>query len=538
MKSKEFLNSLADFADELRKNIEANCAGWDDDPKAIEARVNAVNDPVTGFEYFVMNYFPHYLRHAEQSQLHKYLFSRLPDVLSNPKSQLDALAAPRGEAKSTIVTRLFSLYCVLTARKRYIVIISDTIDQAAEFIEAIKIELEVNPRIKIDFPNIFGAGSKWQVNKAVTRNNIKLQGAGARKKLRGFVHGAYRPDLVIIDDLENDENVQTPDQRNKLHKWLKRAVLKLGAAGEKFDCFYIGTILHYDSVLNRCVNNNGWNARIFQAIIRYPDNMAIWDTWEAIYKSDESDDNAIAYAYYQQNQAEMDKGAIVSWSARPIYELMVIRARDGHADFDSEYQNDPAAGEDATFHEGIHYWHTLPHNLLVFGALDPSLGKFGSSRDPSAIVIGGYDQQTGKLYIIEAQIKKRLPDRIIEDVIAMQQKYQCLAWAVESVQFQEFLRTELVKRSAKRGVPVPAKAVHPKHDKILRIEALQPHMANELILLHHDQKTLIDQFKHFPKASHDDGPDAVEMCWKLAEGFVQPSQQTQALHVPEPSIYM
>ncbi|RCH23254.1 hypothetical protein CSC42_0003 [Pseudomonas aeruginosa] len=63
--------------------------------------------------------------------------------------------------------------------------------------------------------------------------------------------------------------------------------------------------------------------------------------------------------------------------------------------------------------------------------------------------------------MVEAAIRKRLPDKIIEDVIAMQRAYHCLVWGVEAVQFQEFLRTELVKRSAKAGCPVPARAITP-----------------------------------------------------------------------------
>ncbi|MFZ5321632.1 phage terminase large subunit, partial [Enterobacter asburiae] len=82
--------------------------------------------------------------------------------------------------------------------------------------------------------------------------------------------------------------------------------------------------------------------------------------------------------------------------------------------------------------------------------------------------------------------------------------------------FQEFLRTELVKRSAAMGIPVPARAVTPSVDKLLRIESLQPHMANGLIRLHPSQTTLIDQLRHFPKADHDDGPDALHMLWMLA----------------------
>lgn len=244
-----------------------------------------------------------------------------------------------------------------------------------------------------------------------------------------------------------------------------------------------------------------------------PDNMALWDKWENFYLSE---GEAVADAFYLANQAEMDKGAIVSWSARPILALMKIRARDGHSTFDSEYQNDPVSGDDAIFANALQYWTELPADLIYFGALDPSLGKAGASRDPSAILIGGYQRSTGKLYVVEAQIKKRLPDLIIEDVIRLQQQYQCHRWFVETVQFQEFLQSELIKRSAQRGSPVPATGIKPNTDKMLRIESLQPHIANGLILLHRSQSTLIAQLRHFPKADHDDGADALEMLWKNA----------------------
>lgn len=536
MKSSDFLKSLANLGTALRANIEAHCTGWDDDPAAIAERVEKVNDPKDGFDYFVSHYFPHYIRNPEKSALHRYLFARLPAILQDGNSCLDAIAAPRGEAKSTLVSQLYTLYRIVTGNSRYALIVMDSIDQAYPMLEAIKAELEANPRIRIDFPKAFGQGRVWQSGTIVTANNIKIQVAGAGKKLRGLRHGAYRPDLVILDDIENDENVRKPEQRDKLHSWLKKTIMPLGAAGEKLDIIYIGTILHYDSVLSRTLNNPAWVAARFKAIIKWPDNMALWDEWEMLYQSKQL---AAAETFYHANKQEMDKGAVVSWSARPLLSLMQIRSRDGHDAFDSEYQNDPTAGEAAPFAHAINLWHELPNHgrgLLYFGAVDPSLGKRGASRDPSAIVVGGYEKATGKLYVVEANIKKRLPDRIIEDVIAMQAQYNCLVWAVEAVQFQEFLRTELIKRSASRGIPVPARAVMPHSDKLLRIESLQPHMQNGLIQLHHSQQTLIDQLRHFPKADHDDGCDALEMVWKLATTYMK-SRQIQAIDVPEPSMY-
>jgi len=140
----------------------------------------------------------------------------------------------------------------------------------------------------------------------------------------------------------------------------------------------------------------------------------------------------------------------------------------------------------------------------------------GQGRDPSAILVGGFSRRFGILDTVEAQIARRLPDRIIEDVIRAQAKWKCVLWVVESVQFQEFFRNELVKRSAQRGVPVPAVPVIPHSDKALRIESLQPHVANALIRLHPSQTTLIEQLRHYPKADHDDGPDALEMLWTAA----------------------
>ena len=513
MKSKEFLKSLAEYAAQLRQTIETEADGFDASPVAIAERRAKVLDPVNGYEYFVNTYFPHYVRSSEKSELHEFLFSRLPEILQQPEGINEADAAPRGEAKSTLVTRLFSLWTVITGAKKFIVIAMDSIDQAYPMLEAIKAELEFNPRLKTDFPEMCGQGRVWQAGTIVTASNVKIQVFGSGKKMRGMVHGAFRPDLAILDDIENDEMVRNPDQRDKLEMWLKQTVLPLGAVGTKFDVIYIGTILHYDSVLSRTLNNPFWSTRKFKAMKRWPDRMDLWDRWEELYRNDGA---VVAEAFYQANKDEMERGAQTSWAARGVLALMKIRARDGHATFDSEYQNDPVSGEDAPFAKSMKFWNDLPSDLVYFGALDPSLGKAGASRDPSAIIIGGYQRETGKLYVVEAQIKKRLPDLIIEDVIRLQRQYRCKLWFVETVQFQEFLKDELVKRSAARGLPVPARAVKPVSDKLLRIETLQPHMANGLILLNESQQTLVQQFRHFPKADHDDGPDAVHMLWSGA----------------------
>ncbi|TVO57541.1 phage terminase large subunit [Denitromonas halophila] len=520
---KAFLADIAKLAADFRSRIEAEVSGFDPDPDAVAERRRRVLG-AGGFRFFVQTYFPHYVTKAP-SVLHEYLYDRLEAIARSAKSETDALAAPRGEAKSTITSQLFVLWCLIAEMKWYPMIGMDAFDQAAIMLEAIKAELEANPRLVMDFPEACGQGPVWQAGVIVTRNGRKVEAVGSGKRIRGRRHGPHRPDLFVGDDLENDENVKTPDQRNKLMGWITKAVLKLGGAGEKFDAVIVGTILHYDSVLARLLKNPLWKSRKFKALITWPDNMALWDRWEELYRNEGEER---AGRYYAEHAAEMNAGAVVSWPAgRPLLALMQIRARDGHDAFDSELQNDPLSGDDAPFAKCIQFWVNRLPDWLMYGACDPSLGKEGKSRDPSALLIGGFNRQTGVLDVVEALIKKRLPDRIIEDVISLQMEYRCLLWGVETVQFQEFLYSELVKRSAARGVPVPARAIKTNSDKLLRIETLQPHMTNGLIRLHPSQNTLVEQLRHFPKADHDDGPDALEMLWQVAtngligaQGFV------------------
>jgi predicted phage terminase large subunit-like protein len=272
-------------------------------------------------------------------------------------------------------------------------------------------------------------------------------------------------------------------------------------------------------VLSRFLRHPLWNSKVLKAVLQWPDRMDLWDQFEALLLGGETPQagEAAALALYEANRAAMDAGAVVSWPAvRPLHQLMIKRARDGHEAFDSEQQNDPLAGDDAPFAHCIQFWVDRLAEWVFYGACDPSLGLKGAARDPSALLVGGYQRVKGILNVVDARIRKRTPDRIIIDIIEMQRQWQCVMWAIEAIQFQAFLHSELLKRSAKAGVPVPAIAVKPHVDKMLRIEGIQPFVASGQILLHPSLTTLVAQLRHFPKADHDDGPDALEMLWQLA----------------------
>lgn len=506
--AQDFLATLQAIERQLRETIAAEVEGFPDDPKAANTRRLRV---AVEFGYFCDTYFPHYVK-GKPSAFHAFLRQRLPEIADGPGGAHDLIAAPRGNAKSTYTSLLFVLWCMLTRRKRFPVILGDTLEQAAVHLAAMKAEIEFNPRLRQDFPDFCGPGPVWQATEIVTRTGVKVKIGGSGKALRGFRHGPQRPDLVICDDLENDENVRQPEQRAKLEKWIDKTVDPLGPPDGSMDLIWVNTFLHHDAVAVRKAHNPGWRATIFKAIVKWPERMDLWDRWEELYRND---GEAAADAFYAARVVEMNAGAEVLWpGVQPLLKLMKIRVRSREA-FGSEYQNEPMDASEQPFGK-ILFWVQRQRHWVFFGAVDPSLGKENRRNDPSAILVGGLDRETGILDVVAAEIRKRLPDRIIEDVIAAQEEYRCHAWGVETVQFQEFLRTELVKRSAKRGIPVPALPIQNHADKGLRIESIQPHVFNGLIRLAPNQSTLLDQLRFWPQADHDDGPDCLEMLWRIA----------------------
>lgn len=514
MKAREFLDGIADLAAAFRRKIELEVEAFAVDEKARADRLARFRDPETGYRFFCETYLPHYLT-KPPSLLHQDLYRDLPAMLQVPEGQRQLVIAPRGSAKSTHISQAFPLWCILTGQKHYICLIMDAFEQAAVMIEAIKAELVYNPRIAYDFPDIVGGGRVWREGVIVTRNNVKVEGFGTGKKIRGRRHGPWRPDLVVLDDIENDENVESPRQRDKLETWVSKAVLKLGPTDGTMDVLYAGTVLHFDAVILRFARRPGWKVARYQALMQWPERMDLWDQWEELYLNDE----AGADDFYAQHRDEMELGAVVNWpEMHSLLFLMQERAGD-HDSFESEYQNHPVSGSQAF--RDLTYWVVPLRQWLLFGGIDPSLGKRSAGRDPSAILVCGVDREAGVLDVIEASIRNRLPDVIIADAIAMQRQHGCQMWFVETVQFQEFLRTELMKRAAKLGVAMPCWPVTPIADKVLRIERLQPPMAAGLIRLHSSQRTLIDQLQQWPTAPHDDGPDCLEMVYTNALAMAQ-----------------
>lgn len=449
------------------------------------------------------------------------LFQEAIDRTGQPRCRFPARiaqAAPRGHAKSTLASLILPLWCIVGGKRKFIGLVSDTTEQAADFLEFIKAELEVNQRLLEDFPTACGAGKLWQSGQILSKNDVKVKCWGKRKAMRGARHGSRRPDLVICDDLEGDENIDSPQQRDKDADWFFKALMKIG--GRYTVYLVVGTLLHQDSLLAKLLKRPGWTSTKWQAVLAWSASP-LWDQWEAIYVAEGEEP---ADRFFAEHQPAMLKGTEVLWpQGEDYYYLMKMRVSDGPAYFDSEKQNQPVNPDTCLFQES---WLVLLDEAVVadnladnkypeiYCAVDPSLGKQSRSADPSAIVVAGVDKN-GWIDVLEADIKKRHPDAIMEDLFRYHQRYKFTLVGIEEIQFQELFKDLVVKESARRKLYMPVEGIRPNSDKTLRISKLQPHIKNGVIRFRKQQTVLLDQLRYFPRADHDDGPDALEMVFSL-----------------------
>ncbi|MEA1996995.1 MAG: phage terminase large subunit, partial [Gemmatimonadota bacterium] len=384
-----------------------------------------------------------------------------------------------------------------------------------------------NGKLQESFPEYTGAGPVWTQGEIVTKSGVKLTARGTGGNIRGLRHRQYRPDLLIGDDLENDRNSQTPAQRDKITDWFFKAFSKTG--GKRADTVVIGTILHYDSLLARLLDNPAYEGRKYQGVIRWSPETALWEEWERLFTDlslPATERTERADAFFESNRELMTAGTEVIWPAhRSYYDLMKLRVAEGPASFDSEIQNEPVNPRDCLFSEEWFRWFEEDEletgSLTIVAAVDPSMGSGSAHGDPSAIVCLGRDPN-GALYVLDADITLRPPDKIIEDTIELYLRRRPVAVGVETVQFQEFFRQCLEKEAAQLGVYPPVRGLTSTRDKKLRIQRLQPLIKSGTLRFRKRHKTLYDQLRFYPKADHDDGPDALEMAVRLIESFEGP----------------
>lgn len=503
---KDFCEWLGELKDELKEQIHLNSIL---DPKQKSARLKRAE---FDFEYFAKTYFPHYFTITGKCELHEDLARTFEEITSSPIGKKYARAAPRGHAKTTYCSQLFPLWCICFNKKHFIVEISDAVELVEGCLEAIKAELEDNANLKADFPQVCGMSKNWKIGEFVSKNGVKIKAFGSGKRLRGVKFGIYRPDLAVLDDLENDTNVRSKDQRDKLEAWLDEAVLNLGSVDGSLDVLYIGTILHADSVLARKLKLKFWNAKKYQSIISFPKRMDLWEEWANLYRNVSV---AASDEFYMRRKKAMDEGSQVLWQeALPILKLMQKRAENLKS-FNKEQQNDPRSEAQIFTKESLHFYKELPRIDYFVMYIDPAGEK--KKSDFTAITVLGVSKSEQKIYIAESIVEVMKTKKAIKKIIELNQIYRCRICAIETNGGQEFFRQWIREKAFEAGAKLPLKGVNNVANKGLRIEELEVPIDDGEIVFHKSQTLLIEQLIEYPEAKHDDAPDSLAGAYSLTK---------------------
>lgn len=458
--------------------------------------------------------------------------------------------APRGFAKSTKAT-LASPLSVLgygglakagrlpfpIRMKHYLWIVSDTGDQAKMAMESILSETESNAALRRWFPHLtpqLGRHSRPIADRdddVIFASGQRLQALGAGQKIRGRRHRQYRPDLVFVDDLENDEAVLTDYQRNKLDNWFSRGLVPALAKGA--DMHYLGTPLHADGQLYRLKDRAGFHFHRYEALrdetIPCPEHG--WHVDGDTVLNDECD-LCFGTGIVQ----------VSSWGYRDHYWHATMRAQMGSRAYTQEILLQPIDEENAMFKQA---WmkhrqiatsqQDLPENYRVRVIVDPASGE-SEKNDFSAITVIGRAPGRREFDVLDAWWGKKRGKAIKGKAVEMWTTWGGIM-LFEDVQLQAWARQEM------EDTGIPVKGVKPGNkSKTIRGEQASVHyeMGRVWHAPHLKDTEFETQMLGFGQgAKNDDCPDTVFYGLKDLEhepgggiaGVVQhqtPSQRHQA----------
>lgn len=186
----------------------------------------------------------------------------------------------RGAAKSTRAEEAISAMVCLK-RFKYSLLVGNSHPRACERLASIKYELESNQIILELFGDL--RGSTWNEDEIVTTTGIRIKALGARQSFRGSKSVVDRPDFLLIDDLEDEENTATEPQRDKLMRWVTRSLIQACVPG----CpkRVLGTPLHPKAWLERLAQAHPEALRLYPIVQPAVTEPELWvkSNWESRY---------------------------------------------------------------------------------------------------------------------------------------------------------------------------------------------------------------------------------------------------------------
>jgi phage terminase large subunit-like protein len=226
------------------------------------------------FKWFIAIYFCKYID-VEPAPFHETFF----EYAESNEAKTFVVSGFRGCGKSTILNTLYTIWSIVGKQKKKFVVIS-CINQplAKQSLKNIRDCFESDPLFRNDFGPFKEISDNWTAGSIeLAWYNARITATSSGESVRGIRHNEFRPDLMIIDDIETTESARNQDSRDKTEQFLKTELIPAGTKDTKV--IVIGNIVHHDCLIRR-LQNQITNKRLDGKYIEVPiidkDNNSNW----------------------------------------------------------------------------------------------------------------------------------------------------------------------------------------------------------------------------------------------------------------------
>ncbi len=265
-------------------------------------------------------YFPKYHKYPSPN-FHKQSTDRLIKNFIKNKHWYEVRHWARGLSKSTVLM-MDLLFLIMTGKLKNIILTSSTYDAAEKFLNKYMVQLDSNQRLINDYGKQELPGS-WSVGDFCTKQGVRMKAMGAGNAPRGNGNEEIRPDCIIVDDFDTDEECRNPDIIEKKWNWFEKALFFTVDTSEPYLIIWNGNIIAEDC----CVTRAGAMADYTEIInIRDDNGVSNW-----IDKNSEEDiDYQISKVSYESSQQEMFNNPMragqtfkeITWGACPPIKIL------------------------------------------------------------------------------------------------------------------------------------------------------------------------------------------------------------------------